>query len=253
MQDADTKLGGGRSKFPETRLTALAAASSPEPHVREDALHAIVSAYWKPVYKHIRIHWRKSNEDSKDLTQGFFAKVIEKEFLASYDPSRSAFRTYLRMCLDAFVANEEQSARRLKRGGGAIPISLDFEAAEGEMRRLEPQARVLPAEDLFYQEWARSLFAIAVERLRSVCEAKSRSARFELFRRYDLAEERPAEVTYDSLGTELGMNAATVTNNLAAARRDFRRIVLQTLREMTCSEAEYRAEARRLLGAEVGQ
>ena len=150
------------------------------------------------------------------------------------------------MCIDGFASNARKAEGRLKRGGGAITVPLDFESAEGELRRHEPS---VPADvdDLFYQEWVRALFQHAVEDLRRATSASGRTTMFVVFERYDLVDpaERP---TYTALADELGLTATTVTNHLAAMRRQFRKHVLDRLRDLTTSEDEFDAEARRLLG-----
>src|SRR6266436_2748610 len=102
------------ANFPQTRISAVIGLRSDDSATRARSWELIVSAYWKPVYKYVRLHWRQSNDDAKDLTQGFFTRAIEKEFLGSYDPARASFRTFLRTCLDGFVANDRKSAGRLK-------------------------------------------------------------------------------------------------------------------------------------------
>ena len=98
----------------------MLAARSADSAERTRAFDAIVTAYWKPVYKYIRVRWNKSNEDAKDLTQECFARVIEKGFLDSFDPTKARLRTFLRVCVDGHLSNQEKYARRLKRGGGAL-------------------------------------------------------------------------------------------------------------------------------------
>src|SRR5437588_660071 len=115
-----------RMKFPSTRLSAVLAARSDDHGERRRGFEALVAAYWKPVYKFVRIKWSCSPDDAEDLTQGFFTCAIEKRLFASYDAGKGSFRTYLRMCLDGYVANERKSASRLKRGGGEQLLSLDF-------------------------------------------------------------------------------------------------------------------------------
>jgi RNA polymerase sigma factor (sigma-70 family) len=157
----DTQIGGHANKFPATRWSAIVAARSGDPAERARAFEVIVAAYWKPVYKYIRARWGKSNEDAKDLTQEFFARVIEKGFLDRYDPAQSRLRTFLRACVDGLVANEARAAGRLKRGGGAVLLSLDFESAESELAGAELAASETP-EDFFEKEWVSSLFGLAL-------------------------------------------------------------------------------------------
>jgi RNA polymerase sigma-70 factor (ECF subfamily) len=236
--------GGG---FPATRWSAIEAATSADPAERQRALDRFSAIYWKPVYKYIRARWRKSGEDAQDLTQDFFASLIDRGTLAAFDPARARLRTFVKSCVDGMVASAERDARRLKRGGGVAPLSLEYELAEGELARTGLPAPERAGE-LFDQEWTRSLFAAAVSALRASCAARGRSLDFELFERYDLGGDDTERPTYAALAAELAIDAAAVTNRLAAARREFRKIVLATLRETTASEDEYRREARSLLG-----
>jgi RNA polymerase sigma factor (sigma-70 family) len=249
----DTRMGGPSGSFPATRWSAILASRSHDPVERTRALDLFVAGYWKPVYKYLRLRWEKSSEDAKDLTQEFFTRLIEKGFLESYDPAKARLRTFLRTCVDGLVMNQDRDARRLKRGGDVQHLSLDFAAADGEIAGIEPGA---PAEmeELFEKEWARSLFGLAVEKLRSQCAASGKIVHFRVFELYDLLDALPSgpdrRPSYDSLAKEFGISVTAVTNYLAFARREFRRITLETLREMTASEEEFRREARALLGAE---
>ena len=84
----DSHIGASGDKFPVTRRSAVIAAGSSDRAERQRALEILVAAYWKPVYKYIRIKWNKSDEDAQDLTQGFFAKAIEKDFFRARDCAR---------------------------------------------------------------------------------------------------------------------------------------------------------------------
>ena len=248
--DNDTAIGGPHKGFPATRLTLVEAAASQDPEVRERALESLVGVYWKAVYKHIRLKWRLANEDAKDLTQGFFAQVLEKGWLRAFDPRRARFRTYLRTCLDAFVKNEWKAARRLKRGGGRETLSLDFDGAEGELARLDDGTDV---EEAFHKEWVRSLFGLAVAALQRDLAARGKETAFVLFERYDLEGSDPGvRLTYADLAGEFNMSVSQVTNQLAFARGEFRRRVLESLRQVTGSEEEFRSEAADLFGPAVG-
>lgn len=248
--DEDTGIGGPSSRFPTTRLSAVAGVRSPDATERQRAHAALISGYWKPVYKHLRLRWRKPNEEAKDLTQAFFARALEKDFFTGFDPARARFRTFLRTCLDRFLANEEASAQRLKRGGDVTLLPLDFEEADAELARLAPvDANAL--ERLFDEEWVRSLFAQALEDLRQSCEARGRRTHLQLFERYDLVESPSERPTYAALAAELGLKVTDVTNYLAAVRRELRALVLERLREMTATDEEFRSEARLVLGVDA--
>ena len=247
--DSHIPVGGWR--FPQTRWSAILAARSDDPAERTHALNAFISAYWKPAYKYIRLRWHRSTEDAQDLTQEFFARLIEKGFLDSYNPAKARLRTFLRVCIDGLVQNEDKAARRLKRGGDAQILSLDFESAEGELKHLDPPAPG-SLDDFFEKEWVRSLFGLAVEALRAECKSRDKSVHFRLFELYDLDDDSASRLTYDELARRFGLSATDITNYLAFARREFRRIALDKLREMTASDEEFRREARALFGFDPG-
>jgi len=246
--DTDTDLGGQAEVFPATRGSLVRAAASLEATVRRQAHQTLIAVYWKPVYKYLRVQWRASNEDAKDLTQGFFARLLEKGFLDTFDPAKSRFRTFVRVCVDGFIAKERRAAAALKRGGETMVVSLDFAGADSELRHQSFAASIEP-EQLFRQEWVRALFALAVEDLRQQCAASDKGTHFLLFERYDLATAEP--LTYAQLAQEFGLSPTQVTNYLAVARSQFRQRVLDRLRAATGSEEEFQAEVRSLFGGSV--
>ena len=234
--------------FPPTRLSVVARTRSPDEETRRLAFATIIEAYWKPVYKYLRLKWQLDPDQAADLTQEFFAATLEKDVLGRFDPERARFRTYLRLCVDGFASNARKAERRLKRGGGLTPASLDFETAEGEIVRYEP---AVPADvdELFYREWVRALFQRAVEELRAWANNSGRETMFAVFERYDLAQSPEDRPTYSVLARDLGITPTTVTNHLAAMRRQFRRVVLDRLRDLTTTDEEFETEAKRLLGS----
>lgn len=250
QMDPDTDIGGRLHRFPVTSHSAIVAARSDDLEVRQRAFETILTSYWKPAYKYIRLKWQASNEEAKDLTQGFFAIAIEKNYFARFDPTKASFQTYLRTCLDGFVANQKKSEQRLKRGGGTNTFALDFESAEEELNRHRVSDGITP-DQYFYREWVRGLFTLAVEALRRSYDEKGRSVHFKLFEAYDLRDEQVTKLTYADLAREFSLNSIEVNNYLAAARRDFRRIVLDKLRETTGTEEEFQREARALLGIKI--
>ncbi len=249
MADASDAPPGGA--FPPTRYSVVLAAASTDRDERARAYDVLVASYWKPVYKYLRVKWRALGEEAEDLTQEFFLRALEKGFFTSFDPAQARFRTFLRLCLDRFAANQLRATGRLKRGGGATHLSLDFAAAEQELANLAVSDE-LDAEAFLEREWARSFFEQVVAGLAARCRERGKEVCFHLFQRYDVepasAEERP---TYAELAAETGLPVTQVTNYLHWARREMRRLALERLRELTVSDEELRAEARSLLGIEL--
>lgn len=228
------------ARFPTTRASLILAVREPES--RAEALAAIVEIYWKPVYKYARFKWRRSPDDAQDLTQDFFASLLERDLMSRWDPNRASFRTYIRLCLDSHAKNELTAANRLKRGGGAAPVSLDFEKAETELALASTEQS---PEDLFHREWQRRLFELAITDLKAHCRDTGRAAQWRVFERFDLAGG--ARPTYEQLALEEKLPVTTVTNYLAWARRELRRSLLLRLAGTTGAGSELRREARELL------
>lgn len=230
----------GPAGFPDTRQSLLQRLASGGEESRTRAMDVLCTHYWKPVYKYVRLRWGQEPADAEDLTQGFFLHLLDSPALQRYDRHRARFRTYLRVCVDGYCANRHADARRLKRGGGAELLTLD--AAEAETRLGDLDA-------WFRREWVRDLFERSIASLRERLDGSGRQVHFTLFQRYDVdgpdACPRP---TYADLAAELGIPVTQVTNFLALARREFRAIVLEQIRELSADDAEFREEARELLG-----
>jgi RNA polymerase sigma factor (sigma-70 family) len=243
----------GDGRFPATRWSLVDAARTGNAAERTRALETLCAAYWRPVYKYVRLRWSRSASDAQDLTQGFFAELLERELLGKFDPGKSRLRTYLRLCVDSFVMNEDKAARRQKRGGNFLQVELDFAGAEGELGSAAIDGAAIPLpeslEEFFEKEWLRSLFTLAVESLRKMCEERGREKTFHLFEAYDL--DGNDKISYEQLAREFGIGVTEVTNALAWARREFRRIALERLREICGSKEEFQREARAVFGWEA--
>src|SRR5207302_2785725 len=248
MRLDDFEPGGDR--FPLTRRSVIEAARSIDAQERERALEALCAAYWRPVYKYVRWRWHLPPDAAQDLTQGFFAELLERGLLDKFDPKISRLRTYLRVCVDSFVMNEDRAGRRQMRGGNILNVALDFAAAEEELgaTAIDPAKIASPEslEEFFEKEWVRSLFALAVEDLRKSCEQRERARTFRLFEAYDL--EGNEKSSYEQLSKDCGISVTDVTNALSWARREFRKIALDRLRELCGSEEEFQREARAAFG-----
>lgn len=233
--------------FPATRLSVVERTRSGDEETRRIALATIIEGYWKPAYKYLRMKWAIDPDEAADLTQEFFTSALEKDVIAKYDPGRARFRTYLRLCLDGFASNARKAERRLKRGGGVTLVPLDFETAEGELASHEPAVEA-DVDELFYREWVRALLERSVADLKRHADELGRPVMFEVFARYDLLDDAEQRPTYTEIARAWNLTPATVTNHLAAMRKQFRKIVLERLRELTSSDEEWEAEAARLFG-----
>jgi DNA-directed RNA polymerase specialized sigma24 family protein len=237
-----------RAGFPPTRHSVIERIRDADPDARREAFGDLIDGYWKPVYKHLRLTWNVDAEEARDVTQAFFADAFQKSWLERYEPEKARFRTFVRVCVDRFVMNIRQTAARLKRGGGAAIVPLDFEGAEREIAAFHLASPAEP-DELFHQEFVRALFDKTVQELRADYEADGRATHFTLFERYDLA---PAEgVSYAQLASEFNLTTTQITNALAQVRRRFRERALATLRGLCGSDHEFRREARELFGLEV--
>ena len=223
---------------------------------RRVAFGDLAEGYWRPSYHYLRLHWRLSPETAEDVVQAFFTTAFEKGYVERYDPAKSRFRTFLRMCLDRFVQNVQKAERADKRGGGVVHLPLDFQGAEEELglrggidvsRLQDPSPADL--DRFFHDETVRALFARTVAAMREAYAREGKPQVFAVFERHDLAPS--SDVSYASVAKALGVSTSQVTNYLHAARRRFRDLALAQLRSLVGTEEEYRLEARELFGVDV--
>jgi RNA polymerase sigma-70 factor (ECF subfamily) len=228
--DSDTDIGGPHDRFPSTQVSLLEATAA---GLSSEALDRVVALYWKPVYRFIRLKFYKNNEDAKDLTQGFFAAALQRDFFARFDPAKASFRTYLRMAVERFAANQYAATNRKKRGG-----DIQFEPVGDQAAATESP------EQAFEREWQRQLFSLALDDLQGHCDQCDKQLQFRVFQAYDLADaERPS---YAELAVRHGIPETSVTNHLAWARRMLREFVTERLRGTTSGAQELRVEMRRV-------
>ena len=249
----DHSFVSGGGNFPQTRWSAIAAARSNDSAERARALDVLFAAYWKPVYKYIRLKFSKAPDEAQDLTQGFFLELFERDLLSRFDAEKSRLRTYVRLCVDSFVLNEIKHAQRQKRGGEAVHLALDYPAAEGELKAQTIDPASIPSpeqfEEFFEKEWIRSLFAWAVDELRQFCDIGGKQAAFALFETYDLSGDE--SLSYAQLAEASSLSVSNVTNQLAWARREFRRFAKERLRAICATDQEFARESKALFGGNL--
>jgi RNA polymerase sigma factor (sigma-70 family) len=233
------------SAFSITHLSLVRRVRSGDADTRARAQDALAAVYWAPIYAHVRLTHQVTPQDAEDLTQGFFAEALRRDLFARYEPARARFRAYVRSCVDEYVDNLRKWERPLRRAGRWNALPLDLVELESRLTSdVDPDA-------IFHREWARSVLVTALGRLRERYVEAGKHTHLALFERYDIigstAQQRP---TYAQLAAELEITISQATSWLAAARRDFRSIVLETLRDLSGNDEEYRAEARALLGVD---
>jgi RNA polymerase sigma-70 factor (ECF subfamily) len=213
-------------------------AASPEAAV---ALEQLCLTYWYPLYAFVR---RKGHgpHDAQDLTQAFFARLLEKNYIAQADRERGRFRTYLLAALTHFLADEWDKARRLKRGGGREIISFDAASAE-ERYRLEP-VNPLDAAKLYERRWVTTLFDKVLARLEEEFRDSDKGKSFDQLKGSLLAEE--TGVSYAELGGQLGMKEDAVKQAVHRMRRRYRELFREEIEQTVSGPGEVEDELKYL-------
>ena len=216
----------------------LAAADSANPESGR-ALEILCGRYWYPIYAHARFMGHDQDQ-AQDLTQGFFAYVLEKDVLKVADPQRGRFRAFLKGTFSHFLANERRTARAQKRGAGKPNLPFEFNTAESRYR-LEPVDASTP-ELHFERTWARTMLERSLDRLAAEMETKGASERFR--RLEPFLTGRPDGPSYREIGADLGMAEGAVKGAVHRLRQRFGRLlreeVAQTLGDSEQLEDELR-------------
>ena len=242
MSGSDTATGGPDRRFDSTLWTIVLTAKDPASPHRREALETLIQAYWKPLYYFVR---RRGNdfEASKDITQGFFAALIERDFLRGVEPDKGKFRTFLLASLQNYLADHYDKSVALKRGGGKTLLSLGFEDAERELGGPKGE----DPDKLFLREWAWRVLAEAIHSLRSEYEASNRLEEFEALKSH--LNYGASNASYSDLARQLGVSENDVRNRIHRARVHFREAILKVIRAYTDSEEECQEELRDLFSA----
>jgi DNA-directed RNA polymerase specialized sigma24 family protein len=232
---------GAPRRFATTRWSLVLAARDPTVSDASEALAELCRAYWYPLYAFLRRQGHDADE-AQDLTQGFFAKLLDKEYLHHAEQARGRFRTFLLVSLKHYVSNERDRQRAAKRGGLRPPVSLEIEAPEG-LYALEPRDDRTP-ESLFERRWALATLERAMERLRSEYASSGHATLFNALKPHlvgDSALER-----YAPAAAALAMSAGALRVATHRLRRRFRAIVREGIASTVSSDQEVDDELRYL-------
>jgi RNA polymerase sigma-70 factor (ECF subfamily) len=226
--------------FQTTHWSVVLAAGEPG---GGEALAELCESYWHPLYAFAR---RKGNdpEVARDLTQGFFAMLLEKNWVADADPDRGRFRAFLLTAFRRYVGHERERGRAKKRGGGRRQLSLDFE--DGERRYTLMPSHDLTPERIFERRWAITLLDLALEGLAREWEEAGRSELFAALRpRLAGGEAAP----YAEVAERFGMTEAAVKVSVHRLRARYRELLRIEVGRTLADPSEVDDEIRRLKSA----
>jgi len=224
----------------------LSAGRSDSTHAR-DALEKLCRTYWPPIYAFVRRQGH-SPHDAEDLTQAFFARVLERNYFADADQTRGRFRSFLLGSLKHFLANEWDKARAQKRGGGQHVIPIDATSAETSCG-FEPADNVTP-EKIFERRWALTLLDQVLRRLREEYAADGREKLFEQLK--PTLTEASRTVRYAEIAARLETSEGAVKVAVHRLRQRYRELLRAEIADTVADPGEIEDEIRNLFAALAG-
>ncbi|MCI0491291.1 MAG: sigma-70 family RNA polymerase sigma factor [Blastocatellia bacterium] len=229
-------------RFATTHWSLILAAGREATPESEKALAALCATYWYPLYAYVR---RKGYQmpEAQDMTQGFFARLLEKNYLQDVDRERGKFRSFLLASLNHFLANEWDRERAQKRGGGIKFIPLD--TAE-DLYSLDPADKLTP-EKLFERRWATTLLDQVLALLKEEFAGAGKAALFDRLK--DFLTGAESRDSYKQAAAELEMSEGAVKVAVHRMRRRFRRLLRAEIAKTVANPAEIDDEIRYLLSA----
>jgi RNA polymerase sigma factor (sigma-70 family) len=233
-------FGRGR-EFVTTRWSVVLRAGSSDTARAVDALSKLYQAYWYPLYAYVRGRGY-GREDAEDLTQSFFARLLEKKWLVAADQEKGRFRSFLLVALKRFLADEWDKASAQKRGGGKALLPLPFDSGETRFS-LEPAGAGSP-EQSFERRWALTLLEQVMKRLRQEYETEGKAALFAALTPF-LVGDRIA-FPYAELGKNLSLSEGAVKSAVHRLRQRYRKLLREEIAETVESPGEVEEELRHL-------
>ncbi|MBI2901434.1 MAG: sigma-70 family RNA polymerase sigma factor [Planctomycetes bacterium] len=252
----DTSSMPGPRSFPSTVWSDVLAAGDPSHPACRAKLEHLMRLYWRPVYAYIRAAGRKSPEEAKDVAQGFFAHLLEKDAFAKMRPERGSFRGFVKRAVKNFLVDGER-AQAIRRPAFSI------DAKPEELDRLAPEAAGDTPERAYDREWFRSLFAAAIDDLRRQLAREGKIVYFDVFRMYCLdpadspdasrstavsGKSLPDAPTYREIAEKLGIKETDVTNYLSYCRAAAKKILRARVRDYVGSDDEVERELAEAAG-----
>ncbi|MFP6665730.1 MAG: sigma factor [Pirellulales bacterium] len=245
MSDIDRR--GSPRNFATTRWSVVLVAGQTSSPDAEAALATLCETYWFPLYAYVR---RRGHDVSQaqDLTQEFFARLLEKDYVAAADPERGRFRAFLLTAFKHFLSKERDKARAQKRGGGRAPLSWDF--ASGESRyTVEPTDKLTP-EQLYDRQWTVALLDRVMRRLQAEMRESGKADWFDKLKGCIAGGTKGA--TYAEAAASLGSTAAAAKMATHRMRKRYRELLRGEIAETVEHIADVEDEIRALFATFSG-
>lgn len=236
--------GDHRHRFETTRWSLVAAVGGSDSAAAREALAGLCETYWYPLYAYARRAGHDA-DDARELTQSFFAHLLERHDLEHVRQERGRLRSYLLAALRHFLLNDAVHRRALKRGGGVEPISLELELAEDRYAH-EPADTRTP-ETLFERRWALTVFEGVFHQLRREWEAAGKSEQFDHLKE-SLADPVP-HGGYGPIASTLGLSENATRTAVFRLRRQFQRRLRDVIAETVASDDAVEDEIQHLFAA----
>jgi RNA polymerase sigma factor (sigma-70 family) len=230
--------------FATTHWSVVLAAGQSGSEAQAAALEKLCRAYWYPLYAYVR---RRGHgpDDAQDLTQEFFLKLIEKNWLGRVSSEGAKFRSYMLTMVKGFLANAHDRAQAAKRGGGQIIVPLDVDEAEQRFSH-EPATTETP-EHVFERRWALAVLDEALKRLRTAAEVSGKRDQFQ--RLHPFLSREPEQGEYDRMAMELGMSAGAVGVAVHRLRQKYREALRETVADTLTDPSKVDEELRHVFAA----
>ncbi|HQX52135.1 MAG TPA: sigma-70 family RNA polymerase sigma factor [Planctomycetaceae bacterium] len=202
--------------FRTTRWSMVLAAGGQSDFDAGKSLASLCEQYWSPIYAFVRFRGH-GEHDAQDLTQAFFAQLLEKNWLASADQQRGRFRTFLLTAVKRFLANEWDRDQTLKRGGGVKVVNMD-----SSVGILIPDPRAMPADRLFERQWALAMLETVLNRLEAEFARAGKSAEYKLLKPSLTAPRNSTD--YDVLAAALSVQPVSARSAVHRLRKRFKEL-----------------------------
>lgn len=232
----------GPGRFQTTKWSVVRSARARDEPGSAEALARLCEAYWYPLYFFVRRTGRGADE-ARDLTQGYFLRMLERNYLDDVRPEAGKFRSFLLASMKHYLANVKREATALKRGGDAPLLSLDLDTAEDRYRH-EPADERTP-DKAYERQWALAIIERSKERLREELEAAGKQDQHRLLVGYLSGDEQ--QRPYREVAEELETTEAAVKMAVSRMRRHFGRTLREEIAATVNDPSEVDAEVRHLL------